>query len=123
MVLEFLFVGLGGFFGSMGRFALTKITVHYGAVFPWGTLLSNVLAGILVGLVFALERGPGLNPKTVLMIRTGFLGGLSTFSAFSLETVKYAQAGSYGWATANAFLNLSLSLLGVLVGLALGPKA
>jgi CrcB protein len=103
--------------GSIGRYTLTKISVYYGAVFPWGTLLSNVLAGILVGWIFALEKGPGLSPRLVLALRTGFLGGLSTFSAFSLETIKYAQAGSYGWAALNVFLNLSLSLLGVVLGL------
>ncbi|MDR1578350.1 MAG: CrcB family protein [Deltaproteobacteria bacterium] len=117
MALEFICVGLGGMLGSIGRYTLTKISVYYGAVFPWGTLLSNVLAGILVGWIFALEKGPGLSPRLVLALRTGFLGGLSTFSAFSLETIKYAQAGSYGWAALNVFLNLSLSLLGVVLGL------
>jgi CrcB protein len=123
LALEFLAVGLGGFFGSICRYVLTKITLHYGAVFPWGTLFANALAGVLVGLVFALEKGPGLSPRTVLLVRTGFLGGLSTFSAFSLETIRLAQAGSYGGATLNVALNLALSLGGVLVGLAIAKAA
>ncbi|MDR0549418.1 MAG: fluoride efflux transporter CrcB [Deltaproteobacteria bacterium] len=119
MALEFLAVGLGGAFGSISRYLLTKLTLHYGAVFPWGTLLANTLAGILVGLVFALEKGPGLSPRMVLLLRTGFLGGLSTFSAFSLETIRLAQAGSYVGASLNVGLNLFLSLIGVLIGLSL----
>jgi CrcB protein len=113
-------VGLGGFFGSICRFLLTRISLHYGAVFYWGTLLSNVIAGVLVGLVFTLEGAKHFSPRTVLLLRTGFLGGLSTFSAFSLETVRYAQAGSYGWAGLNIALNLFLSLAGVLLGQAIG---
>jgi CrcB protein len=117
LALQLLAVGVGGFFGSIARFLLTKMTIRFGAVFPWGTLLANTLAGVLVGLVFAFESGQKLSPRTVLLLRTGFLGGLSTFSAFSLETIRLFQAGSIGEAGLNVALNLFLSLAGVLLGL------
>jgi CrcB protein len=104
----------------MSRYALNLTAVHFGAVFPWGTLLSNTIAGILVGLIFTVEKDLNFSPRTVLLLRTGFLGGLSTFSAFSLETVRYAQQGAYGWAIANTALNLLLSLVGVLIGQSIG---
>ncbi|MDR1394966.1 MAG: CrcB family protein [Deltaproteobacteria bacterium] len=119
MVLEFIFVGLGGFLGSIGRFTLTKITVHFGILFPLGTLLSNAIAGILVGLIFALEKELPLSQGQILFLRTGFLGGLSTFSAFSLETVRFYQSGALGLALLNMVLNLVLSLAGVFLGQAL----
>jgi CrcB protein len=116
LVLEFLVVGVGGCFGSMGRHALTKIMVHFGFVFPLGTLLSNTIAGILVGFIFVAGKNLQFSPHAILLLRTGFLGGLSTFSAFSLETVRFAQTGSYGLAAANVGLNLFLSLIGVIIG-------
>ncbi|MDR1870433.1 MAG: fluoride efflux transporter CrcB [Deltaproteobacteria bacterium] len=117
MGIELLFVGIGGSIGSICRFLLTKLAIYLGFVFPLGTLVSNVLAGILVGLVFGVEKQLGFSPRVILMIRTGFLGGLSTFSTFSFETVHLAQRGLYGEAGLNIALNLILSLAGVLLGL------
>jgi CrcB protein len=118
-MLEFIFVGLGGFIGSCLRFALTKLTSPFSSDFPYGTLLSNVIAGLLIGFVIGLEQqSVTLNPKTKLFLTTGLLGGLSTFSAFSLETVSLFQDGKYLLAAGNVALNLILSLCGVVLGMA-----
>jgi CrcB protein len=117
-MLEFIFVGLGGFIGSCLRFALTKLTNQFSLNFPYGTLLSNVIAGLLIGFVIGLEQqSVTLNPKTKLFLTTGLLGGLSTFSTFSLETVNLFQGGKYLLATGNIALNLVLSLCGVILGM------
>jgi len=119
-MLELLFVGVGGFLGSCLRYAVTKLSAHWFAVFPLGTLLSNVIAGVLVGFIIGLERSVApLPPRAKLLLTTGLMGGLSTFSTFSLETVDLFQAGSYGLGAVNIALNLALSLGGVLLGMGL----
>ena len=86
---EFLIVGIGGFFGSCARYSISKAVALSGVDFPLATLLSNVTAGFIIGFIFGIESAhPALlSAKTKLLLKTGVLGGLSTFSAFSLETV------------------------------------
>jgi len=112
--LNFLVVGLGGFLGSCLRFAFTRLCEYYGIEFPLGTLLSNVVAGIAIGFVIGLEIS---SPKTKLFLTTGLLGGLSTFSTFSLETINLYNDGKYLLSTLNVLLNLGLSLFGVILGM------
>ncbi len=117
-MFEIIAVGMGGFIGSCGRFALTKVMQNYFDKFPFGTLLSNVIAGLLIGFIIGLEQQAVKIPsRTKLFLTTGFLGGLSTFSTFSLETVVFFQDGKYLAAVVNIMLNLFLSLISVAVGL------
>jgi CrcB protein len=114
MLTDFLAVGIGGAAGSCLRFALTKMAACMGVSFPLGTLLSNVIAGIAIGAVI----GAGdFSPKTRLFITTGLLGGLSTFSTFSLETINLFSEGRYAASALNVLLNLGLSLFGVVLGM------
>ena len=111
-------MGVGGFVGSCLRFLLTKLTSHFSADLPYGTLISNVTAGILIGFIVGLEQQSiTFNPKTRLFMTTGFLGGLSTFSTFSIETVNLFQNGKFMLAGGNIVLNLCLSLFGVTIGM------
>ncbi|MCL2077544.1 MAG: CrcB family protein [Oscillospiraceae bacterium] len=114
MIIDFLFVGMGGFIGSCLRFALTKVTVYLGIEFPIGTLLSNVIAGSAIGFIIGLGV---FSPRTKLFFVTGLLGGLSTFSAFSLETVNLFSDGRYLLCGLNVLLNLALSLSAVVLGM------
>lgn len=117
-MFEFLAVGAGGFLGSCARFGLTKVMQSYFDKFPFGTLLSNVIAGLLIGFIVGLEQqAVRISPKMKLFLTTGMLGGLSTFSTFSLETITFFQDGKYLLASANVLLNLFLSLISVAVGL------
>ena len=110
-----LAVAMGGAIGSCLRHLITLWTS--GGAFPLGTLISNVLAGVLIGLVLELDRMTSCFPPAMrLLLTTGFMGGLSTFSTFSVETVLLFQSGRAGHALANIGLNLFLSLGGVLVG-------
>ncbi len=117
-MFEFLAVGAGGFIGSCARFALTRVMQNYSDKIPFGTLLSNVIAGLLIGFIVGLEQqAVRISPKSKLFLTTGMLGGLSTFSTFSLETITLFQGGRYFFGAANVLLNLFLSLMGVVVGL------
>lgn len=117
-MMEFIIVGAGGFFGSCLRYGLTRITNTVAGAFPLGTLLSNVIAGILIGFIIGLEEHTDMiAPRIKLFITTGLLGGLSTFSTFSLESVALFKTGKYMLAFGNIFLNLGLSLVGVVLGM------
>lgn len=116
-MLEFLIVGLGGFFGCCFRFGITKLMPLY-MQFPVATLISNIVAGFLIGFITGLESDVGwITPKTKLFIKTGMLGGLSTFSTFSIETINLFSQGKYIHAAGNILLNVTLSFAGVLIGM------
>ena len=117
-MIEFVVVGIGGFIGSCMRYLVTRLTRSLMLTFPLGTLLSNVTAGLLIGFFIGIEQNIfQLPPKTKLFLTTGFLGGLSTFSSFSLETVQFFQEGRFAMAAGNISLNLFLSLAGVVIGM------
>ena len=96
---------------------------------PLGTLAANLLGGLLVGTASAVfARHGGLAPEWRLFVITGFMGGLTTFSTFSLEVVTLLGRRQYGWALGAAgihlFGSLLLTALGILVAHALlAPRA
>jgi len=113
---NFIAVGLGGFIGANLRYALSRVIP--GAAFPFATLAANALAGFCIGAVIGLDGGAAaLPPKWKLFINTGLLGGLSTFSTFSLETVTLFGNGRCILGAANIVINLALSLSGVAAGM------
>ncbi|MDR0287697.1 MAG: fluoride efflux transporter CrcB [Clostridiales bacterium] len=119
-MLKFLAVGIGGFVGSCGRYALNRLMKYLPFSFPLDTLLANVIAGFFIGFIMGMEQQSlRLSPNIKLFLTTGLLGGLSTFCTFSLQTVTYFQSGKYAFAIGNILLNLGLSLLGTVSGIIL----
>jgi CrcB protein len=111
-------VGLGGFLGACARYTITKTLSALMPRFPFGTLLSNVLAGFLIGFIIGTERHAAALPdRAKLFLTTGLLGGLSTFSTFSIETVSMLEGGRYAFAGANTVLNVGLSIICVFAGI------
>lgn len=87
---------------------------------PLGTLVANLVGGLLIGLAIAwFGRNPGVPPELRLFLITGFLGGLTTFSTFSAEVVTTLMRGEYGWGLAIAASHLAGSLALTAAGLAL----
>jgi fluoride exporter len=122
----FAAVGVGASLGAWLRWWLGLRLNPVFPTLPLGTLAANLLGGFLVGLALAFfERHPGLPPEARLMVITGFMGGLTTFSTFSGEVVALIGRDEYFWALATVGLHVFGSLLltaaGVLtVRLALG---
>jgi len=117
--MEFIIVGIGGFIGSCLRYGFNKFAIYLNISFPLGTLMSNVVAGVTIGFIIGLESNTfSFSPKTKLFLTTGLLGGLSTFSTFSIETVTLFNDGKHLLAAGNILLNLILSLSGVVLGMA-----
>lgn len=116
-----LVVACGGGIGSVLRFLLgSAVTRWAGPAFPYSTLLINIIGSLLIGLVYALllERLPA-GPLWRAGLMTGLLGGFTTFSAFSLETVALLEEHAYGKATlyiaASVILCLGATWLGIIM--------
>jgi len=119
MLVSSLLVALGGALGSIARFWVAEaISTYFTTDFPWGTIVANVSGCFAIGVIAALT-GDGrtvaaLQSREFLMI--GVLGGYTTFSSFSLQTLLLAQEGE--WLRAGA--NVALSVVACLVAVWLG---
>ena len=109
-----ILVGLGGFIGSSGRYLIhLMVSTYFNLTFPAATLLVNVVGCFAIG---ALSAAAGhyaalSNPKLLLLLSTGIIGGFTTFSAFGLETVELLR------------LQPSLGILNIMANLLLGIGA
>ena len=119
---NFLLVMAGGSLGAASRYGISLLAVKmWGTRFPWGTLIVNLAGCFLIGLLFGLsDRMRLLTPEMRLLLITGFLGALTTFSAFSMETVAAGQAGMRFQAMINILVNNLGGLVVTLMGLWIG---
>ena len=101
---------LGACVGALARWRLGLWLNHPGAFMPWGTLAANLIGGFLVGLILAWAHHADLAPFWRLILVTGFLGALTTFSSFSAEVIEMALADRWGAALTTAALHLLGSL-------------
>lgn len=116
--LGFVAVGLGAALGAWSRWLLGILLNPMFVMLPLGTLAANLLGGYLVGVaVGVFHINSGLPPALKLLVITGFLGGLTTFSTFSAEVVERLLAHQVGWALALAGTHLAGSLLMTYLGL------
>ncbi|WP_297635284.1 fluoride efflux transporter CrcB [uncultured Clostridium sp.] len=114
-----LLVGAGGFIGAALRYIISlNATKAFGTHFPYGTLIANILGAIIIGFVMKLSLDSAMvSPNMRLFLTTGMMGGLTTFSTFSYETIGLLSSGELGVGVVNIGLNLGLSLIGVVVGM------
>jgi CrcB protein len=118
MILTFIAIGLGAAIGAWLRYGLGLWFNPAIPELPLGTLAANLIGGYLVGLAVAFfMQHPGVSPEWRLFAITGFLGGLTTFSTFSAETVTLLVRGQYGWGVAIIVVHLGGSLLMTVLGL------
>jgi fluoride exporter len=122
-LMKILLVMVGGSLGALSRYGVSLLAVEiFGTRFSYGTLIVNLSGCFLIGLAFALgERGLSImNPSIRLFFITGYLGALTTFSTFGLETVNALQEGSYLVSAANILTNNIIGLALVFLGLVVG---
>ena len=122
MLVNVLLVAVGGGLGAAARYlAGLWIVARLGADFPWGTLFVNVTGSFLIGIILVLVEGGELPPGTRLFLAVGVLGGYTTFSSFSYETLQLLGGeGSLGPVLFNAFGQLLVGLLAVYLGVVCG---
>ena len=116
------YVAAGSAAGGVARFLLsTAIQERAASPFPVGTLVVNLTGSIALGFVLRYALGTAsISPEMRVMLTTGFLGGYTTFSTFSYESVALIESGEYSRALAYVLLSVVLALLGTFGGMALG---
>jgi len=116
-VLTVLAICIGASLGALARWGL-GLWLTPGGLLPWGTLAANLVGGYLIGVaIAAFQAMPQMDPVWRLLLITGFLGGLTTFSSFSAEVVEFLMAGRYGLALLTAGLHVLGSLAMTVLGL------
>jgi CrcB protein len=123
MLNQLFLIAIGGAVGSVLRYLVsTGVYSLIGRLFPFGTLTVNIIGSLAMGFlsVFLLERFNGLAPHLRALLLVGFLGGFTTFSAFSLETLALFENGDFILGLLNILLSVSLCLVAVWFGTILG---
>jgi len=117
--LSFAAVAIGASLGAWLRWCLSLWLNARVENLPLGTLLANIAGGFMIGIaVGVFENFPELPPEWRLLVITGFLGGLTTFSTFSAESMILLQRGAYGWVLLHTGLHLLGSIAACIAGLA-----
>ncbi|WP_150465580.1 fluoride efflux transporter CrcB [Francisella sp. SYW-2] len=121
MGLLLVLVGIGGGLGAMSRFALTQATASISKQIPLGILLCNVIGSLIIGMMAAfLIETKLFNEDISTYVRslfvTGFLGGFTTFSSFSLDILNLLQRGEVLLAIGYILVSVIVSLIAVILG-------
>ena len=121
-MLQLLVIGCGGAVGALMRYGLgLRITLLTGSAFPWGTLLVNIFGCFLAGLLLALfvTRIP-ISDLLRNGLQIGLLGGFTTFSAFSIDTIGLFDQGLWLRGLLYIVTSVIVSLLGAYLGMSVG---
>lgn len=118
-----LLVFAGGGLGSLTRYGATMLAVRlFGPTFPWGTLTVNLIGCLGIGVLFGLSDRGAVSPEARLLLMTGFLGGLTTFSTYALETTGFARSEQWIGAVSNLLANNVAGLALVFAGIWVAKK-
>jgi CrcB protein len=116
-----LAVALGAVVGAPLRYHLDRLVQNrLDSVFPWGTLLVNVLGCLVLGFLWSGSQSGALGPSSYALLGTGFCGAFTTYSTFSFETLRLAESGAFRAAAVNVGASLGAGLGAALLGFALG---
>lgn len=117
---DFLAISLAAIVGANLRYVISRLAVReFGPVFPYGTLVINVIGSFIVGLfvIWTTERVL-VDPRWRLLVAVGFCGSFTTFSGFAFESMSLFERGQWGLMLANIFANNLLCLGAALAGMA-----
>ena len=116
----YLWIALGSAIGGATRYWVSGLVAQkVGETFPWGTLVVNVSGSFLIGLIATLTQTEGrflVSPELRQFLMVGVLGGYTTFSSFSLQTLNLAREGEWAWSALNIASSVICCLLGVWLG-------
>ncbi len=113
-----LLVALGAAVGAPLRYYTDRtVQARHDSVFPWGTLIVNVIGSLLLGFLLGGATAGGVSPEVIAACGVGFCGALTTYSTFGYETVRLAEGGSVLYAFANIAASLAAGLAAAWLGL------
>jgi fluoride exporter len=121
-VTRFLLICLGGTVGTAARYGVQVLSARLlGTGFPYGTLAVNVTGSFLIGVINQVAfTTPHISPTVRVMLTIGVMGGFTTYSSFSFETLELVQDGAWLAAGVNIVLNTALCLAACALGMGLG---
>jgi fluoride exporter len=120
-MMHILLLMIGGAIGTLARY-LTSVFSHkwLGMSFPYGTFFVNILGSFAIGILWGLWERKGVSPEMKAFLFVGILGGFTTFSSFSLETMNLMKSGEYKIALLNVLANNIGGILFAVFGYLLG---
>ena len=115
-MINCIYVGLGGFIGSILRYLISLIPLNENNSFPYKTLITNIIGAFIIGVIAALAlKNKNINPRLVLFLKTGLCGGFTTFSTFALESYNLFSTGKIIASIIYIILSVTLCILMVLL--------
>ncbi len=117
--MQFVYIGIFGACGCLSRYLVSGWVLRAtGTALPFGTLAVNVIGSFLLGLVMVgSQQSTLLSPEVRIGITVGFMGGFTTFSTFSYETIRLLEEGSFASAGANILLNVLVCVCAAALGI------
>ncbi|MEU9989437.1 fluoride efflux transporter CrcB [Streptomyces sp. NPDC007971] len=118
--MRFLLVALGGAVGAPLRYLTDRmVQARHDTIFPWGTFAANVTGAVILGVLTGAALAGAASQNVQLLLGTGLCGALTTYSTFSYETLRLAEAGARFLAAVNVLASVIAGLGAVFLGLAL----
>jgi CrcB protein len=116
-----LMVSLGAALGAPARYLTDRvIQSRHGSVFPWGTLIVNVVGSLVLGLLLGIARNHDVPADVLAAVGTGFCGALTTYSTFGFETIRLVEDGARLYALLNVLFSVIVGLVAAGLGYAVG---